>query len=121
MSNFTVNGNSREHALAARALKRAEAKTEKIRKAEMHKEEVSSNLGLSCISGDNVSILKGNIHFKNGRYEEAVESYKTALDIHGAKVVYMSNLAAAYLKLEMQVNSALKLNMGRIDNFPCQL
>lgn len=33
-------GNSREQALAARALKRTKAKAEKTRKAEMHKEEV---------------------------------------------------------------------------------
>lgn len=46
-----VTGNSREQALAARALKRAEGKAEKKRKAEMRKEEVS------CQMPNNMSIL----------------------------------------------------------------
>ncbi|CDO77835.1 hypothetical protein BN946_scf184714.g10 [Trametes cinnabarina] len=72
----------REAEVAARAAQRAKAREEKARKAEALKEE-------------------GNALFKNGDWAEAAEKYREAALIAGPQPVYMSNLAAALLKLEL--------------------
>jgi tetratricopeptide (TPR) repeat protein len=48
--------------------------------------------------------MQGNVHFREGRYEDAVTCYERAIMTYGPRVVYMSNLAAAYLKLEEYVS-----------------
>ncbi|KAJ6606170.1 hypothetical protein DFH09DRAFT_1119508 [Mycena vulgaris] len=42
----------------------------------------------------------GNELFRAGKYAEAAVKYNDAVNIHGTQPVYMSNLAATYLKLE---------------------
>ncbi|KAJ7184527.1 hypothetical protein C8R46DRAFT_1185926 [Mycena filopes] len=42
----------------------------------------------------------GNDFFRQGRYQEAAYSYNRAVEVNGTQPVYMSNLAATYLKLE---------------------
>jgi hypothetical protein len=44
--------------------------------------------------------LKGNAHFGTGDYCKAVVEYEAAIQIHGPSTPYLSNLAAAWLKLE---------------------
>jgi hypothetical protein len=43
---------------------------------------------------------QGNDLFRQGKYKEAAEMYNSAVDVDGTQPVYMSNLAATYLKLE---------------------
>ncbi|KAJ6500741.1 hypothetical protein C8R45DRAFT_1210468 [Mycena sanguinolenta] len=49
--------------------------------------------------GDNMKD-KGNDLFRQGLYREAAAMYNTAVEINGTQPAYMSNLAAAYLKLQ---------------------
>ncbi|KAI0264881.1 hypothetical protein BC834DRAFT_237306 [Gloeopeniophorella convolvens] len=42
----------------------------------------------------------GNTHFRASEYHKAAEEYQAAIDRHGPRAVYLSNLAAAWLKLE---------------------
>ncbi|KAJ7118981.1 hypothetical protein C8R44DRAFT_789786 [Mycena epipterygia] len=51
------------------------------------------------ISGENYKNL-GNDFFRQGKYTEAAAAYNEAVNVHGTHPVYMSNLAATYLKLE---------------------
>ncbi|KAK0477443.1 hypothetical protein IW261DRAFT_1367081 [Armillaria novae-zelandiae] len=44
---------------------------------------------------------QGNKYFSMGKYQEAIEQYKKAIDVHGPQPVYNTNIAAAYLKLHM--------------------
>ncbi|KAJ3554386.1 hypothetical protein NM688_g3139 [Phlebia brevispora] len=43
---------------------------------------------------------KGNEHYKNGRFDDAVKCYEDAIIEYGPRVVYLNNLTAALLKLE---------------------
>ncbi|OSD02333.1 hypothetical protein PYCCODRAFT_1390492 [Trametes coccinea BRFM310] len=72
----------REAEVAARAVQRAKVREEKTKKAEALKEE-------------------GNALFKKGDWAEAAEKYREAAMIAGPQPVFMSNLAAALLKLEL--------------------
>ncbi|KAI0284828.1 hypothetical protein BC826DRAFT_1109520 [Russula brevipes] len=71
----------REGPLEARALKRAERFEARRIEAEKHKEA-------------------GNVHFRAGDYFEAIEEYRIAIETHGPSAPYLSNIAAAWLKLE---------------------
>ncbi|KAI0264884.1 hypothetical protein BC834DRAFT_237375 [Gloeopeniophorella convolvens] len=42
----------------------------------------------------------GNTHFRAGNYRQAIDEYQVAVDTHGPRAAYLSNLAAAWLKLE---------------------
>ncbi|KAN0129038.1 hypothetical protein V8E53_013188 [Lactarius tabidus] len=64
-----------------RALKRAERAEARRVKAEEHKEA-------------------GNVHFLKGEYREAIAEYEVAIHIHGPSATYLSNMAAAWLKLK---------------------
>ncbi|KAK0213833.1 hypothetical protein IW262DRAFT_1467176 [Armillaria fumosa] len=68
----------REDEVRARAVKR----TEKSKQGDAFKEQ-------------------GNKYFSQGKYQEAIEQYKKAIDVHGPQPVYNTNIAAAYLKLHM--------------------
>jgi Flp pilus assembly protein TadD len=57
--------------------------------------------------GRNYELAQGNILFKQEKYEEAVELYNKAVSVNGTQPVYMSNLAATYLKLEEYGHSFL--------------
>ncbi|KAL0961185.1 hypothetical protein HGRIS_006156 [Hohenbuehelia grisea] len=72
---------TREQTLAERARKRAVKAAEKKVVADKLKDE-------------------GNVHFRNGRYEKSIECYRAAANAYGKHPVYMSNIAAAFLKLE---------------------
>lgn len=43
--------------------------------------------------------MQGNIAFKEGKYEKAIERYKLAHQIEPEMPHYQLNLAAAYLKI----------------------
>ena len=47
--------------------------------------------------------IQGNKSFAKGDYQGAIQAYKEAIDIHGDQPVYLTNLAAAYLKLDKSV------------------
>ncbi|KAH9172552.1 hypothetical protein EDB89DRAFT_2166499, partial [Lactarius sanguifluus] len=42
----------------------------------------------------------GNTHFRKGEYRKAIEEYEAAITINGPSPAYLSNMAAAWLKLE---------------------
>ncbi|KAH8976948.1 hypothetical protein EDB92DRAFT_1898219 [Lactarius akahatsu] len=44
--------------------------------------------------------FQGNAHFRKGEYREAIAEYEVAVKIHGPTATYLSNMAAAWLKLE---------------------
>lgn len=46
------------------------------------------------------SWLQGNAHFREGEYRKAIAEYEGAIKIHGPTPAYLSNMAAAWLKLE---------------------
>ncbi|KAI0249356.1 hypothetical protein BJV78DRAFT_1362909 [Lactifluus subvellereus] len=71
----------KEEILEARTLKREER--EEARRVEVEK-------------------LKepGNAHFHAGEYLKAIEEYDAAIKIHGPSAAYLSNMVAAWLKLE---------------------
>lgn len=46
-------------------------------------------------------ILQGNVHFRKGQYQQAIEKYDMAMKTHGPSPAYLSNMAAAWLKLEL--------------------
>ncbi|KAH8977998.1 hypothetical protein EDB86DRAFT_991424 [Lactarius hatsudake] len=71
----------KEELLNARALKRAERVKVRYEEAEKRKEA-------------------GNALFRKGKYQKAIEEYEAAIKTHGPSVVYLSNMAAAWLKLE---------------------
>ncbi|KAH8979479.1 hypothetical protein EDB92DRAFT_1955086 [Lactarius akahatsu] len=70
-----------EELLKARALKRAQRAEARRGEAEGHKET-------------------GNAHFRKGEYCKVIEEYKAAITINGPSPAYLSNMAAAWLKLE---------------------
>lgn len=43
---------------------------------------------------------QGNDFYKEGDYEEAIHNWLHAIEVNGTQPAYMSNLAAAFLKLE---------------------
>jgi Flp pilus assembly protein TadD len=45
--------------------------------------------------------FQGNAHFRAGDYGEAIQEYQVAINIHGPNAAYLSNMAAAWLKLEL--------------------
>ncbi|KAH9059450.1 hypothetical protein EDB83DRAFT_2224440 [Lactarius deliciosus] len=71
----------KEELSKARTLKRAQRAEVRRVKAEEHKET-------------------GNTHFRKGEYREAIAEYEVAVKIHGPTATYLSNMAAAWLKLE---------------------
>ncbi|KAJ3554387.1 hypothetical protein NM688_g3137 [Phlebia brevispora] len=44
--------------------------------------------------------IKGNDHYKHGRFEDAVKCYEDAIIKYSPKAIYLNNLTAALLKLE---------------------
>jgi cytochrome c-type biogenesis protein CcmH/NrfG len=44
--------------------------------------------------------MKGNEFFKQKKYEDAAAAFERACEIAGPHPVYLSNAAAAYLKLD---------------------
>ncbi|KAK0449023.1 uncharacterized protein EV420DRAFT_1565514 [Desarmillaria tabescens] len=72
----------REDEVEARAAKRAGKSKQKSKQADAFKEQ-------------------GNKFFLQGKYQEAAKEYKKAIDVHGPRPIYNTNLAAAYLKLHM--------------------
>ncbi|KAI9458499.1 hypothetical protein F5148DRAFT_1220668, partial [Russula earlei] len=46
-------------------------------------------------------MFKGNAHFRAGEYLKAIVEYDAAIMIHGSNPAYLSNMAAAWLKLEV--------------------
>lgn len=71
----------KEELLNARALKRAERVKVRYEEAEKLKEV-------------------GNALFRKGKYRKAIAEYEAAIKTHGPSAVYLSNMAAAWLKLE---------------------
>lgn len=47
--------------------------------------------------------IQGNKSLAKGDYQGAIQAYKEAIDIHGDQPVYLTNLAAACLKLDKSV------------------
>ncbi|KAH9035205.1 TPR-like protein [Lactarius pseudohatsudake] len=45
-------------------------------------------------------MLQGNAHFRKGEYRKAIKEYEAAITINGPSPAYLSNMAAAWLKLE---------------------
>jgi len=45
-------------------------------------------------------MLQGNARFRKGEYRKAIEEYEAAITINGPSPAYLSNMAAAWLKLE---------------------
>lgn len=45
-------------------------------------------------------IFQGNAHFLKEEYRDAIAEYELAIKIHGPTAIYLSNMAAAWLKLE---------------------
>jgi len=45
-------------------------------------------------------VFQGNAHFRKGEYREAIAEYEVAIQIHPT-AAYFSNLAVAWLKLEV--------------------
>ncbi|KAI0641701.1 hypothetical protein C8Q79DRAFT_287282 [Trametes meyenii] len=76
------SGRSREVELVLRARRRAAVREEKRRKAEERKED-------------------GNAKFRRGDFRGAAECYREAAVVDAPRPVYLSNLAAALLKLEL--------------------
>ncbi|KAI9438976.1 hypothetical protein H4582DRAFT_1946018 [Lactarius indigo] len=70
-----------EELLNARALKRAQRAEARRVEAEGRKET-------------------GNAHFRKGEYRKAIKDYEAAITINGPSAAYLSNMAAAWLKLE---------------------
>ncbi|KAJ7042024.1 hypothetical protein C8F04DRAFT_1078062 [Mycena alexandri] len=59
----------------------------------------ASELEKRASDGEKYKIL-GNDLFREGEYAAAAAAYNLAVDLNGTQPVYMSNLAATYLKLE---------------------
>ncbi|KAH9954655.1 hypothetical protein BC827DRAFT_1241630 [Russula dissimulans] len=72
----------KEELLKARTLRRAERAEARRVEAEIHKEA-------------------GNAYFREGDYPKAVLEYDAAMKIHGPRLAYLSNAAAAWLKMEV--------------------
>ncbi|KAI0264885.1 hypothetical protein BC834DRAFT_1042084 [Gloeopeniophorella convolvens] len=74
------NVQQRDAQLKARSAKRKGLSEARRAEAETHKEA-------------------GNVHFRAARYRKAIEEYNNAIIKHGPRCVYLSNIAAAWLKL----------------------
>ena len=44
-------------------------------------------------------IFKGNMHFRKGEYDAAIQCYEDAITTYGPKAAFMNNLSAALLKV----------------------
>lgn len=92
---------AQEKARQQRAEKRAAKKEEKRLMAEQLKAEVCMLLVLPPFHTHTLYVqIKGNELFKQQRYEEAVTAFENACETAGQHPVYLSNAAAAYLKLD---------------------
>ncbi|KIP07573.1 hypothetical protein PHLGIDRAFT_127540 [Phlebiopsis gigantea 11061_1 CR5-6] len=67
--------------LVQRTVQRNKTRDDKRKQADQYKDE-------------------GNQFFREGQYEDAVECYERAITTYGPRLVYLNNLAAAYLKVE---------------------
>ncbi|KAH9059441.1 hypothetical protein EDB83DRAFT_2552313 [Lactarius deliciosus] len=81
MTSTSSKTSDKEELLNARALKRAERVKARYEEAEKRKDI-------------------GNALFRKGKYPMAIEEYEAAIKTHGPSAVYLSNMAAAWLKLE---------------------
>lgn len=45
-------------------------------------------------------IFQGNAHFLKGEYREAIAEFEVAIQVNGPTALYLSNMAAAWLKLK---------------------
>ena len=104
----------KEEQAKARALKRAERVEAKRAEAEKRKEAVrpllchlchqpqsgGHRLGRATRQRRLTVTFQGNAHFRAGEFHEAIQEYESAIEIHGPSVLCLSNLAAAWLKLE---------------------
>ena len=106
----TKPGDKEEQA-KARALKRAGRVEARLAEAEKRKEAVRPPLchNPRAVATDSDTrprrrrltvTFQGNAHFRAGEYHEAIDEYEAAIEIHGPSVPCLSNLAAAWLKLE---------------------
>lgn len=90
------------------SLERRKREAEKLKEEVCHSPEtLSNNLVLTY--------FQGNSHFKEGCYVEAIGKYNEAAKVVGMRPVIMSNLAAAYLKLEQY---ALKITPEIVTDHP---
>ncbi|CAK5281064.1 unnamed protein product [Mycena citricolor] len=60
---------------------------------------VAHNAEAQAEEGERLKNL-GNDLFRQGKYAEAAKMYNEAIEVNGTQTLYMSNLAATYLKLE---------------------
>jgi hypothetical protein len=104
----------KEELLKARTLRRAERAEARRVEAEIHKEAVCPPV--SSIAADPrvvatialqklTNTFQGNAYFREGDYPKAVLEYDAAMKIHGPRLAYLSNAAAAWLKMEVWVFS----------------
>ena len=84
---------------AARTARIEGARKEKSAKAEALKEEVRRKLNFLPIRRS--ATRQGNVLFRSGNWIEAAEKYRAAAMVAGPQPVFMSNLAASLLKLEL--------------------
>lgn len=99
----------REQMVQARAVKRAGRVEARRVQAEERKEAVRPHY-FSCHPSRTAScyrmamsliiMFKGNAHFRAGDYRKAIDEYDATIKIHGPSAPYLSNMAAAWLKLE---------------------
>jgi len=55
--------------------------------------------------------FQGNAYFREGDYHKAILEYDTAMKIHGPRLAYLSNAAAAWLRLEEWVFPCIQERM----------
>lgn len=90
--------------LAKRKEQRAISSAQRREKAEKLKNDVSCAM-INFHTRSPTFYPKGNRLFKDGDYKGASHVYAQAVELYGPRPVLMSNLAAAYMKLELFVIS----------------
>ena len=93
---------SQAQAVETRQAQRTASKAGRVQEAEDLKLQVYI-ISLWIQESPEDSITKGNGLFIKGDYLKAADLYCRAVEIHGPRPIFMSNLAAAYLKLEAYV------------------
>ena len=88
-------------ALTQRAAARAAKRVIRKEAGTKHKEEVC-RVPDDHLNNANVDTLsQGNVFFKQKQYNKAISCYKEAVKVDGRNPIYFTNLAAAYLELEL--------------------
>ena len=92
---------SLDNAVSRRAKKRAERAAKKAQEVEKLKDSVCRAQRPSLGATEQVLLIQGNRLFNVGDFTGAARLYNEAIVSFGAKPLLLSNLSAAYLKLEM--------------------